>query len=136
MSKKARKKPVTPNAEVLFRAAIEKGDVSKVRELLAEGHKPDAAAARQAVDACVKAAGTAKIKKRPLFGQMPSKKEQEKAAADAHIYYEIAEALLAAGAPVPEALCPAARSGYAKLALLLILHGADVDYAPPMGTPL
>jgi ankyrin repeat protein len=67
---------------------------------------------------------------------MPSKKEQEKAAVDAEIYYDIAEALLDAGASVPEALCPAARSGHTKLALLLIRHGADVDYDPPMGTPL
>ena len=125
-----------PKAEDLFQPAIRKADLDKIRELLAAGHKPDAAAARQAVDECVRLAGTAAMKKRPWFGRMPTKKEKEKAATAAEIYYEIAKALLEAGAPVPELLCSAARCGHTQLALLLIRHGADVDYDPPMGTPL
>jgi len=76
------------------------------------------------------------MKKKPLFGRMPSKKEQEKAAAESQAYYEIAESLLDGGAAAPELLCSAARCGHTKLALLLIRCGADVDYDPPMGTPL
>src|SRR5262245_39904561 len=132
MSKKAHKQPIAPKAQPLFESAIQKGDVSKVRELLAAGHKPEPVAARQAVDACVKAARTAKMTQAPLFGRMPSKKEQENAAVQADNYYEIAEALLEVGVAVPEALSRAARSGHAKLALLLIRHGADVH----LGTPL
>lgn len=120
----------------LFQKAIESRDANQVRELLARGHKPDAAAARQAVDACIKASSIAGMKEKPLFGRMPSKKEQEKAAVEAEAYYEIAEALLKAGAEVPELLCSAARCGHTKLALLLIKSGADVDYDPPIGTPL
>ncbi len=111
-------------------------NASRIRELLAAGHKPDASAARQAVDACIKASSTAHMKEKPLFGRMPSKKEQAKAAAEAQAYYEIAELLLEGGAPVPELLCSAARCGHTKLALLLIRCGADVDCDPPMGTPL
>jgi ankyrin repeat protein len=129
-------KPRNPAGSSLCRAAIEKRDAEAIRQLIANGHKPDAAAAHQAVDACNKAFTTAHRTEAPLFGRMPSKKDQEKAAVNAAIYYEIAEALLNAGAPVPEMLCPVARSGNTKLALLLIRHGADVDYSPPMGTPL
>lgn len=119
-----------------LKKAIGEKNASRVRELLVTGHKPDASAARQAVDACIKASSTAHMKEKPLFGRMPSKKEQEKAAAEAQAYYEIAELLLDGGAPVPELLCSAARCGNTKLALLLIRCGADVDYDPPMGTPL
>jgi ankyrin repeat protein len=136
MPKKSSTHGVPPKAQNLFKAVVEKADLTGVRKLLAAGQKPDAAAAREAVDACVKASRAAHTTKRPLFGPMPSKKGQEKAATDADIYYEIAATLLEAGAPVPEALCPAARSGHTRLALLLIRHGADVDYDPPMGTPL
>ncbi|HEX5223390.1 MAG TPA: ankyrin repeat domain-containing protein [Verrucomicrobiae bacterium] len=135
MSKPAKKRalPKSPN---LFQTVIQNRDVKRVRELLAAGHKPDGSAARQAVDACIKASSTAQMKEKPLFGRMPSKKEQEKAAAEAEACYEIAKLLLEGGATVPELLCSAARCGNAKLALLLIRHGADVDYDPPMGTPL
>ena len=136
MSKKLSKRHEPPKAQNLFEAAVEKADLAGVRKLLTAGHKPDAEVAQQAVDACIKASGRARMKERPLFGRMPSKKEQEKAAEDADIYCEIAAALLNAGAPVPEALCSAARAGHTKLVLLLIRHGADVDYDPPMGTPL
>jgi ankyrin repeat protein len=136
MPKKPSKELTASIVQRAFGPAIEKADVRKVRELLASGLKPNQEAARQAVDACIKASSTARQTTRPLFGRMPSKKEQEKAAADAGVYYDIAEALLKAGAPAPEALCPAARSGHTQLALLLIRHGADVDYDPPMGTPL
>jgi len=59
-----------------------------------------------------------------------------KGGGDAQTYYEIAEALLDGGAAVPELLCSAARCGHTKLALLLIRVGADVNYEPPLGTPL
>jgi ankyrin repeat protein len=135
MSKSANKRAV-PKSGDFFPPAISNRDPKRVRELLAAGHTPDAAAVRQAVDACIQASTTATRKEKPMFGRMPSKKEQERSAADAQAYYEIAEALLDGGAPVPESLCSAARCGHTKLALLLIRHGADVDYAPPMGTPL
>lgn len=136
MPNKPSKQRGSPKSKVLFKAAVEKADLATVQNLLTIGHKPDADAARQAVDACIKASRTARTTEEPFFGKMPSAKEREKAAVDAAIYYDIAEALLKAGAPVPESLCPAARSGPTKLALLLIRHGADVDYSPPMGTPL
>ena len=129
------KKRAVPGTRDVFQTAIQNRDVNKIRELLAAGHKPNADAARQAVEACITASNTARIKE-SLFDKMPSKKAQEKAAADADVYYEIAEALLDGGAGVPELLCPAARCGHTRLALLLIRCGADVDYDPPMGTPL
>jgi len=135
MSKPVKQRAV-PRTPALFQTAIENRDATRVRKLLAAGHKPDAASARQAVDACIKTSAKAHMKEKPLFGRMPSKKEQEKAADDAQAYYEVAEALLDGGAAVPELLCSAALCGHTKLALLLIRCGADVDYEPPMGTPL
>lgn len=135
MSKPAKKRRV-PGAQELFETAIANRDVKRVRELLAGGHKPDALIAEQAVDACILAANTARMKEKPLFDRLPTKKERERAAADAEASYNISEALLNGGAPVPELLCSAARCGYMKLALLLIRAGADVDYKARMGTPL
>ena len=96
MSKPAKQRAV-PRTRDFFQTAIENRDANRVRELLAAGQKPDAVTARQAVDACIKTSTTAHMKEKPLFGRMPSKKEQEKAAADAQAYYEIAEALLEIG---------------------------------------
>jgi ankyrin repeat protein len=135
MPKPAKQRAV-PGIRDFFQTAIENRNLNRVRELLAAGHKPDATAAQQAVDACIKASNKARMKEKPLFGKMPSKKDRERAVNDAQLYYEIAEVLLDAGAAVPELLCPAARCGHTKLALLLIRRGADVDYDPPMGTPL
>jgi ankyrin repeat protein len=135
MPKPAKQRGI-PKIQDFFESAIANKDVKRVRELLATGHKPDALITEQAVDACILAATRAQTKEKPLFGRMPSKKEQEKAAADAEAYYEIAEAFIGGGARAPESLCSAARCGHTKLALLLIRAGTDVDYQPPMGTPL
>jgi len=73
MSKKPSGRRATSNVQDVFGPAIEKADVRKVQELIGAGHKPNAEAARQAVDACIKASNTARMTKRPVFGRMPSK---------------------------------------------------------------
>ncbi len=122
------------DARATFSAAIKRRELNLIRQLIDAGHKPDAAAARQSVDACIKAYETSGGSKATFVGRRPLR--TAKKPADADLGYEIAEAILDAGAPVPELLCSAARCGHENLALLLIRHGADVDYDPPMGTPL
>src|SRR4051812_5593706 len=115
MSNSAKKRAVSKTGNS-FQTAISNKDVKRIRELLAAGQKPDAAAAQHAVDACIKASSMAHMKEKPMFGRMPSKKDQERALAEAQAYCEIAEALLDGGATVPESLCSAARCGHTKLA--------------------
>jgi len=128
-----------------FLPAVEAGDVTAVRKLIAEGRMPGANASMMAAEACNKAYSIANVKQKPRSGptglltrltKRSEAKERASAVADANVYNEITEALLAAGAPVPNQLCSAARYANTRLALLLIKHGADVNYDPPMGTPL
>ncbi|PWU15917.1 MAG: hypothetical protein C5B50_14505 [Verrucomicrobia bacterium] len=128
------------SAQSGFDAAVKKADLVTVQTLIRRGLKPPVTAAEAAADACNKAYALAHPTTRQgLFGRKArtSKKARSAASADADKYYRITEALLKAGAPVPDTgICPAARSGNTKLALLLIEHGVDVDFSPPIGTPL
>lgn len=119
-----------------FRKAIETGDVAAVRQLIADGVKPAKDAAEEPAKRCNAAFAVANMREKPMFGKLPTDKQRAEAEAAAQTNYEITAALLAAGARTPEKLCSAARSGNTKLALLLLKHGADVNYNPPMGTPL
>src|SRR5688572_19130560 len=119
-----------------FRSAIEAGDVGAVRKLIADGIKPDVKAAERAAELSNKAHSVCHQREPTLFGRMPTANQIKQAEAQSLAGYEMVEAVLTAGAPAPNELCPAARAGNTRLALLLIKHGADVNYAPPMGTPL
>jgi hypothetical protein len=133
MAKKPSQKPSPADQ---FLAAIEAADVSAVKKLIAEGHKPTADAAEKAADQSNRAHAVCHQKEPTLFGRMPTAKQIAKAEVDSLAGFAMVEALLAAGACVPERLCSAACAGNTRLALLLIQRGADVNYDPPMGTPL
>lgn len=134
MPKKANK-PVGPSSLL---AGVQKGDLETVQRLIQAGERPERDACATAAASCNRA--FAKVKpatQEKLFLPKASSKERSQGVADAEKFLKIVEALLHAGAPVPNGeLCVAARRGYTPLALLLIRHGADVNYDPPMGTPL
>jgi len=116
----------------LFRSAIEACDVAAVRKLIAQGCKPSGSAAEMAADFSNKAKNVLNL----LCRQNSAATKRVKVEKEVLAGYEMTEAILVAGAPLPNALCSAACYANTKLALLLVKHGADVDYSPPMGTPL
>src|SRR5258708_6469091 len=137
MTKKSATKVARASApRNLFQSAIQAGDLAAVRKLIADGAKPDGDAAEEAAEFCNEAHAVCHEKEKPLFGRMSIRKQTQKAVAESQAGFEMTKAILEAGAPVPNELCPAARCGNTKLALLLIKHGADVNFEPPMGTPL
>jgi ankyrin repeat protein len=119
-----------------FLSAVATGDVAAVRKLIAAGRTPGAQATERAAEFSNKAHSLCHQQEPTLFGRKPTANQVKRAAAESLAGYEMVEAMLTAGAPAPNELCPAARAGNTRLALLLIKHGADVNHAPPMGTPL
>ena len=120
----------------LFRAPIDRGDVEAVKKLIADGAKPNLEATQRAADFSNKAHTMTRRQDAGSFFRRPTAKQLKQAEVDSLAGFQMLEAMLAAGAPVPERLCSAANAGNTRLALLLIERGADVNYEPPMGTPL